>query len=56
MAAGNAFEWRVDDRAVGNLAETAIPVYSASIDEAAALAAQQTEPTLAAASNSRPSR
>ncbi|MBK75772.1 MAG: hypothetical protein CME85_09790 [Henriciella sp.] len=53
---GTAFEWRVDDRAVGNLAETAIPVYSASIDEAAALAAQQTEPTLAAASNSRPSR
>lgn len=53
---GTAFEWRIDGRAIGNLSEIAAPVYSASIDEAAAVAAAQSQPTLASATNSRPSR
>lgn len=53
---GTAFEWRVDGRSAGSLSETPAPIYSASIDEAAALAAEQNEPALAATSNSRPSR
>lgn len=53
---GTAFEWRVDGRAIGTLSDIAAPVYSASIDEAAAVAAAQSQPTLASATNSRPSR
>ena len=53
---GTAFEWRVDGRAMGRLADEALPIYSASIDEAAALAGGHAEPALAATSNSRPAR
>ena len=53
---GQAFEWQVDGRAIGRLADQALPIYSASIDEAAALAANHAEPTLAATANSRPAR
>lgn len=53
---GMAFEWQVNGRRVGRLADEALPIYSASIDEAAALAADHAEPTLAATSNSRPAR
>jgi hypothetical protein len=53
---GAAFEWRVDDIPVGRFAELEEPVYSVSVDEAASVALDETEPTLAAANNSRPSR
>ncbi len=53
---GSAFEWRVGDAVIGQLAEEATPVYSASIDAAAAIARQQTSPAMAATTNSRPSR
>ncbi|MGB3624392.1 MAG: helix-turn-helix domain-containing protein [Henriciella sp.] len=53
---GSAFEWHMDGVAVGLMSDTASPIYSASIDEAAALAAEQAAPAMAATSNSRPSR
>ena len=53
---GSAFEWRVDGEPVGRLSQEPQPVYSASIDEAAALAAERKSPALAATSNSRPAR
>lgn len=53
---GSAFEWRIDGVPVGLMAEGPEPIYSASIDEAAALAAEQAAPAMAATSNSRPSR
>lgn len=53
---GSAFEWRIDGVPVGQMSENPEPVYSASIDEAAALAAEQAAPAMAATSNSRPSR
>ncbi|WP_084397501.1 helix-turn-helix domain-containing protein [Henriciella aquimarina] len=52
----SAFQWRIDDEPAGRMAEEAVPVYSASIDEAAALAAEQRSPALATTSNSRPAR
>ncbi|WP_300375620.1 RodZ domain-containing protein [Henriciella sp.] len=53
---GSAFEWRVDGEFVGRLSQKDQPVYSASIDEAATLAAERKTPSLAATSNSRPAR
>ena len=53
---GSAFEWRIEDEAVGRLSEEAQPIYSASIDEAAAQAAERRSPALAATSSARPSR
>lgn len=53
---GSAFEWRVEDEPVGRLSEQAQPVYSASVDEAAAQAAERQSPALAATSNARPAR
>ncbi|MEM5518798.1 helix-turn-helix domain-containing protein [Henriciella sp. AS95] len=53
---GTAFEWRLDDISVGLLSETAEPIYSASIDEAATLAREHATPAIASTSNSRPSR
>jgi hypothetical protein len=56
VKSGAAFEWQMDGRAIGRLADENLPIYSASIDEAAALAANHSEPTLAAAASSRPAR
>ena len=54
---GSAFEWRLDDVTVGLLAETPEPIYSASIDDAAAVAEEQIATALAAAaSGGLPSR
>ena len=53
---GNAFEWQIDGEAVGRLSQQAAPVYSASVDEAATLAAERRSPALAATSNARPAR
>ena len=47
-ADGGAFEWRVGDVVVGMIGEAGAPVYSISIDEAAALAEQTVAPELAA--------
>jgi transcriptional regulator with XRE-family HTH domain len=53
---GSAFEWRLDDIPVGRLSETAEPIYSASIDEAATFAREQAGAELAATTNAQPSR
>lgn len=53
---GSAFEWRVEDEAVGRLSEEAQPIYSASIDEAADRAAERKSPAMAATSSARPAR
>ena len=53
---GSAFEWHVGEQVIGRLSETAEPVYSASIDQAATEAEQIASPAMAATSNSRPSR
>lgn len=53
---GSAFEWRIEEESIGSLSEEAVPLYSASIDDAAALAAERKSPALAATSNSRPAR
>lgn len=53
---GSAFEWQIDGEAVGHLSEQPAPIYSASVDEAATLAAERQSPALAATSNARPAR
>lgn len=53
---GSAFEWRVEDEAVGRLSEEATPIYSASVDEAATEAAERASPAMVATSNARPAR
>ena len=52
----SAFEWQIDGNTAGRFAEEAVPVYSASVDEAAALAVEYQAPALASTSNGRPAR
>jgi transcriptional regulator with XRE-family HTH domain len=46
---GSAFEWRVGDLVVGALSEEATPVFSVSVDQKLALAADIAAPSVAAA-------
>ncbi len=53
---GAAFEWRVGDAVVGTLGPADTAVYAASVDNAAARAAETATPALAAAGAGQPSR
>ncbi|MCI4645368.1 MAG: helix-turn-helix domain-containing protein [Hyphomonadaceae bacterium] len=53
---GAAFEWRVGDLVIGTLGPADTAVYAASVDSAAARAAEVATPALAAAGAGQPSR
>lgn len=53
---GSAFEWRLGDAVIAPLAPESTPVYAASVDAAAAKAAETAAPTMAAAGGGQTSR
>lgn len=53
---GSAFEWHVGDVVIGPVGPEATPVYAASVDAAAARAAEIAAPAMAAAGGGQPSR
>lgn len=53
---GGAFEWHLGDIGVGPLGPDGTPVFTSSVDTAAAKAAETAAPAMAAAGNGQPSR
>ena len=53
---GGAFEWRLGDATIATLGSDGAAVYAASVDNAAALAAEKAAPALASAGAGEPSR